>query len=603
LENKELFLEKVSYSEKPSNYEFLLKLRKSKNVQLKPCTYIKDNVKLRNYQAIGALHFLCLNRMILGDGVGLGKSLQAIAGYAYALQKDPALKLLIAAPKSALDQWKEEFEKFTKNISVHVLENTYGRVKGQEIYGNVKELRSKGHKVEVLRGYDARQAQYNTVDANVLITAYYPIEQDYTFLIKNRGPNFMVAFDECQAFKSRPTQAYLGANKISQSARKVYGLSATIIKNKLDEAYTIYRIIVPGLFGGVTKFNNEFTVQKLEEIMIAGGKKRKIKKIVGYKNLDKFRNKISPYILLRKTSEVADELPSIISKKLMLEMTPDQDALYKEALNGNIYRRELARKYFEMCDYIKNTVNPTEKDLEDFDKLKERYEISLTEDGIYSSKMAALSYCQIVSNGPGWLDGYEGESSKEQEFKRLFEEELFTEKVIVFTRFKSGITRLEKILDDLNIEHRKITGDVSKDDRTKARLEFTDPNKKITVMFITQAGSAALNLQAANIMLFIDTPWSYGDLYQIIGRAQRIGSIHKNVIVMHMINKKTIDQKVLTILEKKKELITNVMGDIAEGAIEFNGNIKVETDTMFNEGEDSIDALFNAVFSDTSIES
>ena len=215
-------MEKISYSEKPSNYEFLLKLRKSKNVKLNPCVYIKEDVKLRNYQAIGAVHFLCLNRMILGDGVGLGKSLQAIVGYAYALQKDPALKLLIAAPKSALDQWKEEFEKFTKNISAHVLENTYGKVKGQEIYGNVKELRSKGHKVEVFRGYDARQVQYNTVNSNVLITAYYPIEQDYTFLIKNRGPNFMVAFDECFEYHTQIT--------LSDGSKKLIG---DIVCNKL----------------------------------------------------------------------------------------------------------------------------------------------------------------------------------------------------------------------------------------------------------------------------------------------------------------------------------------------------------------------------------
>ena len=98
------------------------------------------------------------------------------------------------------------------------------------------------------------------------------------------------------------------------------------------------------------------------------------------------------------------------------------------------------------------------------------------------------------------------ESSKETEFERLFEQELMGEKVIVFSRFKSGIPRLEKILDGLDepAKHVKITGDDTSDERNIAKKIFQDTESGVNVIFITQAGSAAINLQAAKIILFYD---------------------------------------------------------------------------------------------------
>ncbi len=146
------------------------------------------------------------------------------------------------------------------------------------------------------------------------------------------------------------------------------------------------------------------------------------------------------------------------------------------------------------------------------------------------------------------------------------------------------------ILDDLKLSHTKITGDDSADDRKKARLAFQDASQEMNTIFITSAGSAALNLQAANVILFYDTPWSYGDLYQTIGRAQRIGSIYEHIHLIHMVNSKSIDEHVLQILESKKSLINDIMGDIAEGAIDF------KDDVVFKDDESSIDALFTSVF-------
>lgn len=582
----------AGYSLVPSNFDFLKKLRGSKTASLKPCPYLKESTKLRYYQVIGTTHLLCLNRMILADSAGLGKSLEAIAAYAFLYQKDPTLKLLVVTPKSAMDQWQEEFYKFTQGIKVHVMSNEFGKIRGERKYASLAYLRKKKIHFEALKGFEARRIQYLYVKAPVLITNYFTVQQDYTFLIQNRSPNFMVIWDEAQEFKSRKSATHLGADEISKKAVRVYGLSATIIKNRLEEAYNIFRVIVPGLFGSVAKFNKSFVKNKKMSKPRAG-KRIFFNKIIGYKNLQEFRVIIEPYFLIRKTKDVASELPSLSSKKVILDMTDEQYRLYQRAVTGEVYRTLTKDKYFEFRDVFEKIAVPTDKDIEKFSKLQIAYEESLTSEGLNKNKLAALSYCQQISNGPKWLDEYEiGDSSKEIEFKRLFDQELRTEKTIIFTRFKSGIPRLEAILNELEIEHTKITGDVVKEDRKEARLDFQDMTKNIQAIFITSAGSAALNLQSANVILFYDTPWSYGDLYQTIGRAQRIGSIYAHIHVIHMVNKKSIDEHVIKILEGKKTLITDVMGDIAQGAIEFKGPDSV----IFKDDESTIEALFSSVF-------
>jgi len=581
----------MAFAAKPSNTAFLLQLRQSKKAALKPCPLLKPTTVLRAYQAIGCVHLISLSRMVLGDSVGLGKTLENLAAYAYLLVKDPTLKLLVVTTKSAMQQWADEFENFTTGITTHVLANTYGKIKGKEEYGHVKDLETRGVPFKILRGFEARKKQYETVTANVLICNYHAVQEDYVFLIQNRIPNFAVTYDECQAFKNHKSQTHFGANQIAQSAKRVYGLSATLIKNKLEEAYNIYNVIVPGLFGGRNKFLADYTIRKKMEIF-RKGRKQRFQKIVGYKNLAMFKDTIEPFFLIRRTREVADELPRLISKKLILELTPEQDHLYKQALSGELYKRLIKDKFFKFQKYANSKTDCTEKELETLEKLREKYDESLTLDGMQKNKIAGLSYCQLASNGPGWL-GEPGQSSKEVEFERLFEQELMGEKVIVFSRFKSGLPRLEKILNGLEepVKYTKITGDNSSDERTAAKKIFQDMDSGVNVIFITGAGSAAINLQAAKIILFYDTPWSYGDLYQTIGRAQRIGSVYEHICLMHMVNKDTIDEHVLKILEGKKSLINTVMGDIAEGAIEFK-----DDELMFKDEEGSIDALYSSVF-------
>jgi SNF2 family DNA or RNA helicase len=491
---------------------------------------------------------MLLERMVLGDGTGLGKTLEGIAAHSFALDQDPNIKLLVVCPKSATSQWAEEYEKFTTGITTRVISNEYKK----------------------LKGFEARSLQYQEFKEDVLIINYAPVLNEYEMIIDTLSPNFMVIFDEVQAFKNRKSKTHFACKFIAQSQRadRVYGMSATLIKNDLEEVWGVYDVLVPGLFGNITKFKSTYCKQKLMKLEIKG-KTRFIPKIIGYKNLKQFKNTLDPYFLIRRKEEVAKELPKLISKKVVLEMCSEQKQLYKEALSGILHEDRVKSEYFEICDHIRavGESNIDERTKKRYMKLKNKYEAFLTPDGKKRGKLAALTYCQMISNGPGLLNE-PGESSKEEEFIRLMKEELLTEKVILFTRFKSGIPFLEIRCDRNGIDHTKITGDCSDRERKKARLKFQeDPNCK--VILITTAGSAALNLQAAGVLIFYDTPWSYGDLVQTIGRAQRIGSLQDHILVIHMVNKGTIDEHVITKVIKKKDLSDAIVGDTAEGALDF----------------------------------
>jgi SNF2 family DNA or RNA helicase len=547
----------------PSIYPKLLELRKSTTAEFKPSKHWTDNpdYKLRYYQVVGALHMMMLDRMVLGDSCGLGKTPISLAAYSFLLERDPTLKLLVVTTKSSTSQWAEEIKKFTRGITCRVV---------------TTEFMDGRHKIS---GYAARKLQYGLFKENVMIINYAPIIEEYEAISEVLRPNFMIIFDECTAFKNRKSKTHVSCQFLAMGAKRVYGLSASIIKNGLEEVYGIYDIVVPGLFGRITKFKDKFCQQKMMKLNI-NGKIRHIPKITGYKNLIEFKQILDPYFLIRRKEEVATELPALISKKIILEMYPEQKELYKQALCGILYEEKVKHEFFEITDKIRNG-DKEPGTLKKYEELKTKYEKFLTTEGKKRGKLAALTYCQMVSNGPA-LVGQPGESSKDDEFIRLIKEELVDEKVIVFTRFKSGIPYLEVLCERNHLKYTKITGDCTDFERGQARQDFQN-SKDINIIFITTAGSMSLNLQAAGALIFIDTPWSYGDLMQIIGRAQRIGSLKEHVLLIHFVNKGTIDVRVMNKVTDKKVLSDQILGDTAKGALDFTVNDVQEIDSLFNE--------------------
>lgn len=494
-------------------YERLKQVRARTDLKVKPSKYLKqtftgfDGVErpltLRDYQIKGILHLASMPRFLLGDDTGLGKTLQSISALTYLWNADPNLKSIILTTKSAIDQWRDEFTKFTTGV---------------------RAITVSGTKAEREAAYRAFQA---ATGPTVLIMGYRSAVNDFSTLQDWGG--FVLITDEATAYKTPTTQVHKVILWLSKKASRVWALTATLIKNNLMEGYGIYGVLVPGLFNpNRNKFMVDFCVIKMQPI----GRGRQVPIIVGYRKDDiaRFRETIDPYFLGRPKHEVSTELPALTMRDVKVALTAKQLAKYGEAVDG-------------LLDVVKEG----------------------TEEQRETTKLTALIYCQQIVNDLG-LIGYDGEDSpKLDALAELLDEDLDGEKVIVFTRFRKMVDIAAPYLKGKGIECVRITGDEDATQRRDAAKRFQDPNDKTRVCFITTAGAEAVNLQAAKAIIFYDSPWSAGDYLQVLGRMIRIGSQHDKVYAIHLITQGTIDGYVAQVLKRKMQLIESVLGKRLKG--------------------------------------
>jgi SNF2 family DNA or RNA helicase len=296
----------------------------------------------------------------------------------------------------------------------------------------------------------------------------------------------------------------------------------------LIEGYGIYSVVVPGLFpNSKNAFMQQYCITRLQPIP---GGRRQVPVIVGYRkeHIALFKDKIDPYFLARAKQDVASELPILTIKTEKVGLTKAQTAKYQEALEGLL-------------------------------------EIDTTGEEKETTKLTALIYCQQIVDHPGLID-CEGDSEKmERLFEMLTEGDLADDKIIVYTRFRKMVDRLQEEANKLKIKSVRITGSEDEAERKKAIKEFQDPNSDVKVCWITSAAAEGVNLQAAKAMVFYDSPWSAGDYIQLLGRMIRIGSVHDRCYAIHLCAQGTIDDKVMAVLRKKMKLVEQIMGKRLKG--------------------------------------
>jgi len=542
-------------------YKKLVEIRKSKDLKLAPNPFLRPEYQLRYYQIQGVAHMYMVKRFVLGDDCGLGKTLQTLAYYTTILTKYPDYKLMIVCPSSAMYQWQNEIKKFcVESVTSQIVKS-----------GDIKEvdgvrLKSKDY----LKSYHAREylfQQFEKNNNNAVIFNYNTLVSDNHIIIEMlKKDKYIVVFDEATAFKNTAANVFTYATEVSKAGDRVVGLSATIIKNNLLEAFSIYKVVVPGLFISLTHFKKNYCTMERVQLWKGKGQRGKVvNKITGYKNLKFFREAIDPFFLGRKKSDVATELPGIIAKEVIVDMSDKQRSIYDDALNGFLdfdkYNFNKVRTLFDE-DY-----NSGEEDAE-------------SKEVKYIDKLTALIYCQQICNSPEILGFDKTPSAKEEELLRILDEELKGEKVVIYTRFKTMVDRLEKLITTkLKVKVTKITGDVKAEAREDNKIAFntsTDTN----VMIINSAAKEAVNLQSSGYLFFYDLPFSYGDFLQIIGRIHRIGSPHEKIFLMYMICRDSVDEKTYKILSSKKELFDAILGDSAVGAIKLEENM---VNTLFED--------------------
>ncbi|ROI05929.1 ATP-dependent helicase [Chryseobacterium sp. G0240] len=342
----------------------------------------------------------------------------------------------------------------------------------------------------------------------VVLTSYGMLLSDIRFL-KTFHFNY-IFLDESQMIKNPNSERYK-AVRLLQSRNKII-LTGTPIENNTFDLYSQLSFACPGLLGSKQYFKDIYAVP--------------IDKFEYSKRAMELQKKISPFILRRTKKQVAKELPEKTETVIYCEMNAEQRNIY------DAYEKEL-REFIAAND--------------DDDLHKNSIHV-----------LAGLTRLRQICNSPLLLkEGYSGEHAVKIEI--LMEQVLSKSKdhkILIFSQFVGMLDLLKAELEHHGIPFEYLTGQTK--DRGRKVNNFQE-NDEIRVFLISlKAGGVGLNLTQADYIYLVDPWWNPAIENQAIDRSYRIGQT-KNVIAVRMICTNTVEEKILTLQKKKKDLAQNLL--------------------------------------------
>lgn len=357
--------------------------------------------------------------------------------------------------------------------------------------------------------------QFNEYD--LIITTYDYLKKDVSLYENIIFANIIL--DEAQYIKNHNTKAAKEVKKLKGDTR--IALTGTPIENSLAELWSIFDFLMPGYL-----YNYHYFKKNYETPIIKNDDKEKetvLKKLV------------EPFILRRRKKEVLKELPDKIEKNIPIKFYSDEEKLYQVKLS-------------EVNKDLKQLLNSGENNkLLILKLLMELRQICCEPRLLYenintpSSKMDAC--IEIVES---IIDNQQS--------------------VLIFSSFTTVLELLEKELNQKRIKYLKLTGENNKIQRKE--LVDTFQNSDIPVFLISlKAGGTGLNLTKAQAVIHYDPWWNLSAQNQATDRVHRIGQ-ENNVEVFNLIMKNSIEEKIIKLQEKKKNIsdmfVENSSGSISK---------------------------------------
>lgn len=435
-------------------------------------------VELRPYQKAGVnwLRFLTDSGMgaLLADDMGLGKTLQTIA-----VMRG---RVLVVAPKSVISAWKEQIEKFRPSLKVALYQGS---------------------------------ARVLDPGADVTLVTYGLLRQE-SELFRKEEWDFAI-LDEAQTIKNPSSQVAQAAHRLRAKARIT--LSGTPVENRLDDLWSQFEFLNPGLLGSYSEFIHEFA-----EPITSGNKKV----------TEVFRRRIRPFILRRLKSAVAPELPPRTEVILRSDFSSEERVLYDALLAST--RKEVVAK-------LDAGASPL-------------------------SVLELLLRLRQACCHPSLVPGQSAESSSKLELlsESLEKSLALGHRALVFSQWTSFLDLIEPKLRSLGISYSRLDG--STPNREEIVREFQAPSGPSVLLLSLKAGGVGLTLTAADHVYLMDSWWNPAVEEQAADRAHRIGQ-ESPVLISRLVTENTVEEKILQLQARKRALSDLVLtGDIASATIQ-----------------------------------
>ena len=465
--------------------------------------------QLRPYQRIGYGWLKALSETgyggVLADDMGLGKTVQTLALLAYRhLQKKSKRPSLLIVPTSLIGNWRREAARFVPDLKVLVLHGPH------------------------------RQKQFPEIpDNNLVITTYPLINRDHKELFDHEYD--IAVLDEAQAVKN-PTANITKLIREIRTQQRI-ALTGTPIENNLQELWSLYDWLIPGLLGNRKNFNRDY--------------RNPIEKKGDYSKQRLLSMRVKPFLLRRTKEQVAIELP----KKTVID-------------DFTLLEGEQAKLYESIRVAMDNRVREI-----------------IADKGLAASRIQildALLKLRQVCCDPRLvkLDAAKGvkQSSKLNRLVVLLEELVAEErKILVFSQFVTMLRLVEKEVKNRGWSYSMLHGS------TKNRDEQIDnfQNEDIPLFLISlKAGGLGLNLTAADTVIIYDPWWNPAVERQAMDRAHRIGQ-DKPVFVHRLVAENTVEAAIQKMQQRKQSLADALFEGTGKGPMALT---EEDIATLFSPG-------------------
>ena len=369
--------------------------------------------------------------------------------------------------------------------------------------------------LSILRYHGPDRSKIEVVDfANydIVLTTYGTLASDITEFT-NFTFNYLI-LDESQAIKNPETKRYKAVRLLKAQNR--IAMTGTPIENNTFDLYAQLNFLNPGMLGSIEFFKEQYS--------------NPIDKHSDPDRVDELKRIVFPFILRRTKEVVAQDLPDKTETILFCQMGSKQRKVY-EAFKDN-YR-------YKILDKINSE--------------------GMSRAGIYI--LEGLMKLRQICDSPELLkdpEDYGTESVKLEELMEHITEHTGKHKILIFSQFLGMLSLIKKRLEKQEIGYTYLTGATSPAGREEAvRLFQTNENCRVFLVSL-KAGGTGLNLTAADYVFLVDPWWNPAVEQQAIDRTHRIGQVN-HVFAYKMICKDTVEEKILSLQQKKKSLAADLI--------------------------------------------
>ncbi len=449
--------------------------------------------ELRDYQVDG---FAWMARLAawgagacLADDMGLGKTVQAIAVILSRAEEGPCL---VVAPTSVCANWMAEIGRFAPTLTAH-------------------RLASVADRAGLVAAMDKR---------DVLVCSYGLLHTEQAALTEKQWG--MVVLDEAQAIKNAATRRAQASLELQAGFR--LALTGTPVENDLDELWSLFSFVNPGLLGSREGFAKRFAIP------IERDRNKPAK--------DALRALVRPFLLRRTKAGVLSELPSRTEQTMLVEMS------------------EAERVFYEA--------------------LRQRALESLSAPGAPANGrkiriLAEITKLRRACCNPSLIDPKAGiPSSKLEALMELVDELLLNKhRALIFSQFTSHLALVREALDERKLRYEYLDGSTPAAQRERSVAAFQGGSADLFLISL-KAGGTGLNLTAADYVVHLDPWWNPAVEDQASDRAHRMGQT-RPVTIYRLIMQGSIEERIVELHRDKRDLAA----DLLDGA-EISGRLSEE---------------------------